>query len=402
MASLTIDSVSTFQPNELLSLATLKNLVHLHIVSEREELGERGYVTNSLLRGWSEMDGAFPLLQILKITNGQDISDISVQYVSGFPKLLIFEVSGDLGQWGDAKAVAEQHGWQGVEKIGSRKWLLVNRTLVYGALLMGRSLRESFDESTPWPQRCWSRGRKGAAPWMCEELERESVERGEMVSISLPCLETGLSCLGHRTAEDTWRIFLAQASNMESPGGWELGFKETSKFHCSEDSCERPFVSFGSDTKRCRAWRHPEYYMMTDGLDAYWAFAVIDQLQHQCNSTKVSSMLDGTDIALLPPKPFASLQLVGYHCDQSTIEAMGKRLTDLPSLILFRHVGATRVGSNVKSGGVDSQGASQTVRSQHLSAKRKDERSKNFIKSSKKIKTQDMLGSFGITRSGGS
>ncbi|KAK0611600.1 hypothetical protein B0T14DRAFT_332398 [Immersiella caudata] len=115
VVSLTIDGVSTFQPQQLLSLATLNNLVHLHIVSERPHSTERGHVTDSLLRGWSEMNNVFPMLQILKFTNSRDLSYRSVRYVSVFPCLQVYEILDPnipafegYREWGDS---AELHGW---------------------------------------------------------------------------------------------------------------------------------------------------------------------------------------------------------------------------------------------------------------------------------------------------
>ncbi|KAK4445033.1 hypothetical protein QBC34DRAFT_384619 [Podospora aff. communis PSN243] len=116
LVSLTIDSVTSFQPHHLLSLATLNNLVHLHIVSERPDSAERGHVTDSLFRGWSETSNAFPMLQTLRVTNSQALSYRSVQLVTVFPCLLVYEVLVhyfpsylNYKAWGD---IAKSHGWR--------------------------------------------------------------------------------------------------------------------------------------------------------------------------------------------------------------------------------------------------------------------------------------------------
>ncbi|KAK0713009.1 hypothetical protein B0T26DRAFT_803928 [Lasiosphaeria miniovina] len=90
---LNIADVDYIQANELLPLAALPNLAVLEIFdigSDNATSDPR--VTDSLVRGWSDMPNAFPSLCILKVHDAPALSFHSLQYVSKFPALAFYDV----------------------------------------------------------------------------------------------------------------------------------------------------------------------------------------------------------------------------------------------------------------------------------------------------------------------
>lgn len=118
LSYLTIENVDTFQTDELLALAKLKNLVVLEII-ESVTAPQSIRVTDHLVKGWSETEDAFPLLQNLRIT-GLLTSYRSLQYLSKFPSLTVYEVcNGSWTLWDsildDEGRLAKDHGWSIVD-----------------------------------------------------------------------------------------------------------------------------------------------------------------------------------------------------------------------------------------------------------------------------------------------
>ena len=115
---LTIDKVQIFQTEELLALAKLKNLVVLEII-ESVTSPQNIKVTDRLVKGWSETEDAFPLLQNLQIM-GPLTSYRSLQYLSRFPSLTLYKVcNGSWSLWdsilNDKGRLAKDHGWSIVD-----------------------------------------------------------------------------------------------------------------------------------------------------------------------------------------------------------------------------------------------------------------------------------------------
>ncbi|KAK0649496.1 hypothetical protein B0T16DRAFT_410212 [Cercophora newfieldiana] len=368
LVSLTIDNVSSFTPDQLLSLAKLNNLVHLHIISGRKEFNEPCHVTDNLLKGWSETDNAFPMLLILKITNSPGLSERSVQYISKFPKLLIYEVSDDaFSEWKNVKHIAQRHGWHAAKvepPFPAKASHSMNRILMYTALILRIPLRNCAKDSMAWVERCQDK-----------EYEYKGRPTGLRFEIPLSCGGSDVSC-PRRQPQEVWDAFVANTSVMESLFG---------------------LASPGVDHSRFR----PEHYMMTDGADAFWACAVADDpLEHQCGRPRVT--LDDGTVLPLPPRPFASVQLVGYDHGEETTKRTSRELAQLESLVFFSREAARRSSNarrfNAKSSGKDtdvSQG------DQRHTGKRKGELRRS-LKPGKRMKADDVLGSFGVSRSGGS
>lgn len=113
LSYLTIKGIQTFQTDELLVLAKLRNLVVLEIIENVTHAAIK--VTDRLIKGWSETEDAFPLLQNLRIS-GLMTSYRSLQYLSKFPSLTLYEICN--GGWSlrdnavrDEGRVAKNLGW---------------------------------------------------------------------------------------------------------------------------------------------------------------------------------------------------------------------------------------------------------------------------------------------------
>lgn len=118
LVHLTITGGASFGVNELLSLSDLVNLRTLEIV--RPDEGPHVHlfprVSDRIVREWSSRTNPFPALQSLQIF-GDDLTTFeSLQYVTKFPALTVYDVGGRLVDWGRDKA---QHpAW----KRGVRPW----------------------------------------------------------------------------------------------------------------------------------------------------------------------------------------------------------------------------------------------------------------------------------------
>lgn len=115
LAHLSIDSVTHFEANELLSLAELPALAVL-------ELNGVEAVSDRLIRGWSEVGPTpFAGLRILKIGSREHgVSEAAVRYVQRFLRLEIFDVvARPVERWRNAEGVAGRYGWKVTSVRGS-------------------------------------------------------------------------------------------------------------------------------------------------------------------------------------------------------------------------------------------------------------------------------------------
>lgn len=96
---------------ELLLLPSLKNLGVLEIIAPAYELDAFPEVSDRIVRSWSEERGAFPRLVILKIHARYHLSERSLKYLSAFPALAVFEVSGRSREWQQSERLAAEAGW---------------------------------------------------------------------------------------------------------------------------------------------------------------------------------------------------------------------------------------------------------------------------------------------------
>ncbi|GJC77745.1 hypothetical protein ColLi_00583 [Colletotrichum liriopes] len=115
---LNITGFSSFAENELLALARLKNLAILEIIQPADELRTIfPKVEDRLVRGWSEMDGPFPLLRILRLWGDESVTKNSLQYVSKFPSLALYDVNASRSDWRGAGDAARGEGWEMEEPL---------------------------------------------------------------------------------------------------------------------------------------------------------------------------------------------------------------------------------------------------------------------------------------------
>ncbi|KAG5994004.1 hypothetical protein E4U52_001502 [Claviceps spartinae] len=113
LSHLVISGGCQFSINEMLCLAELRNLSALELIQPadlpRVQFPE---VSDRLLRGWSDVDEPFPLLRILRIRTNGDITQDSLRWVTKFPSLAVYDVTGSWNDWQDARAFALQHDWK--------------------------------------------------------------------------------------------------------------------------------------------------------------------------------------------------------------------------------------------------------------------------------------------------
>ncbi|KAK3321639.1 hypothetical protein B0H66DRAFT_177250 [Apodospora peruviana] len=124
---LSIHQVAAFQADELLGLARLKNLAILEIV-ENGTLDPQDKVSDHLIKGWSEMEDPFALLRILKINSNRTLTWRSLQYISKFPSLVFYDISGPSPLWVPIhdSDIAVRHGWMLFDEDLSRLSVLGN------------------------------------------------------------------------------------------------------------------------------------------------------------------------------------------------------------------------------------------------------------------------------------
>ncbi|KAK2015387.1 hypothetical protein LZ32DRAFT_526675 [Colletotrichum eremochloae] len=115
---LNITGFCSFAENELLALARLKNLAILEIIQPADELRTIfPKVDDRLVRGWSEIDDPFPLLRILRLWGDESVTKKSLQYVSRFPSLALYDVNASRNDWKGAADMALSEGWEMEEPL---------------------------------------------------------------------------------------------------------------------------------------------------------------------------------------------------------------------------------------------------------------------------------------------
>ncbi|RDW63981.1 hypothetical protein BP5796_10483 [Coleophoma crateriformis] len=139
-------SITTgFTIPELSKLSRMPNLGVLEVIS-RGVSGLDTYdrpfpvIGDGLVRAWQRAvvdDGAFPILRILRMWNFTDITDLSLQYVTEFPSLAVYEASSH-GFSRSTDAAARSLGW-GVTK-NTDSLLLLEAACVERWKLMQESL----------------------------------------------------------------------------------------------------------------------------------------------------------------------------------------------------------------------------------------------------------------------
>ncbi|WDK13545.1 hypothetical protein CGRA01v4_04826 [Colletotrichum graminicola] len=115
---LSITGFCSFAENELLALGRLKNLAILEIIQPADELRTIfPKVDDRLVRGWLEMENPFPLLRILRLWGDESVTKKSLQYVSRFPSLALYDVNASRSDWRGAADMALREGWEMEEPL---------------------------------------------------------------------------------------------------------------------------------------------------------------------------------------------------------------------------------------------------------------------------------------------
>lgn len=110
---LVISGGCDFSTNDLLCLTDIKNLGVLEIIQPADEMRSAfPEVTDRLIRGWTETEGAFPLLRILRIWGDQSTTQESLRWVSKFPSLALYDVMGSRDDWTSPHDHAIKHRWE--------------------------------------------------------------------------------------------------------------------------------------------------------------------------------------------------------------------------------------------------------------------------------------------------
>ncbi|QUC17182.1 uncharacterized protein UV8b_01423 [Ustilaginoidea virens] len=110
---LVISGGCRFSTHELLCLSSLNNLGALELIQPREELQtEFMDVNDRLLRGWTETRDPFPLLRVLRIWVSRGITQESLQWVSKFPSLALYDVMAPKSDWDLFRDFALDNGWE--------------------------------------------------------------------------------------------------------------------------------------------------------------------------------------------------------------------------------------------------------------------------------------------------
>ncbi|KAI1105450.1 hypothetical protein F4804DRAFT_136010 [Jackrogersella minutella] len=87
--------------DELLKLTELKNLGVLRIIQPNlpEEITNFPRVSDATISHWSEQPDPFPLLRVLQIWGSHFTTTESVQYLTKFPALMVYDVAGNRSDW---------------------------------------------------------------------------------------------------------------------------------------------------------------------------------------------------------------------------------------------------------------------------------------------------------------
>ncbi|KAI0157087.1 hypothetical protein GGR52DRAFT_189462 [Hypoxylon sp. FL1284] len=108
-----------FDTHQLLSLTQLKNLGVLEIL-QPELPGSATFprVSDAVIRQWSQEPDPFPVLRVMRIWGDDFTTTRSLQYLSRFPALAVYDVAGLGRDWGEVPKVP---GWASTNQSWSRK-----------------------------------------------------------------------------------------------------------------------------------------------------------------------------------------------------------------------------------------------------------------------------------------
>lgn len=126
IAHLTISRGATFQVTELLRLSSMQNLGVLEIIqpSDAEEAADFPRVSDRVVRAWSETPDPFPSLRVLRIWGNDFTTSKSLEYVTNFPALAVYDVAGRDEDW-DLDSINHTE-WSYDEDVWRRRPLCLN------------------------------------------------------------------------------------------------------------------------------------------------------------------------------------------------------------------------------------------------------------------------------------
>ncbi|KAK3942066.1 hypothetical protein QBC46DRAFT_284873 [Diplogelasinospora grovesii] len=278
ITSLAICRVPGLQTNELIHLASMPNLGILEI--EECPDGVSGTVSDYLIRGWSEQENPFPVLRFLRVHHNRALSQHSLQYISAFPALCVYEVSGPWGQWENGPSTANRCGWKGFYKGHGRD---------YGDYV--KSLLDSFKFS----------------------LEQQDDKR---VLAALDNVMSGLYQNGQQPVSVNMAMSPTQGQDESSSVRGKIW--QTLRRTVEEHEHGKREKSKGMDTGSVVVGEDNNKDEMFDNSVAFWTYALTEQLYPAGElgmgdgpKSKATATVGGGGGAALPSKPVASLQLIG-------------------------------------------------------------------------------------------
>jgi hypothetical protein len=130
---LSLNGFCAFGEHELLALADMKNLGVLEVIQPADELLADNFprISDRLVKGWSLKDDPFPVLRVLRIWGDEVTTRESLQFVSRFPSLVVYDVVGSLSDWKSASMAGENYGW----RVGKPTGKIEGDLLLYISLL---------------------------------------------------------------------------------------------------------------------------------------------------------------------------------------------------------------------------------------------------------------------------
>lgn len=131
LTHLVISGGCDFAAHELLCLADMENLAALELIQPADAL-RSSYpdVSDRLVRGWSEKPDPFPLLRVLRVWGIDATTQDSLQWLSRFPSLVLYDVMGAREDWGSAAAHASAVRWAMADLSSGKADSLLNYLLL--------------------------------------------------------------------------------------------------------------------------------------------------------------------------------------------------------------------------------------------------------------------------------
>ncbi|KAH7015152.1 hypothetical protein EDB80DRAFT_566902 [Ilyonectria destructans] len=124
-----------FSTHDLLCLAAMPNLGALELIQPSDELRTIfPKVSDGLIRGWTEVDDPFPLLRILRIWGDETTSQGSLHWVSKFPSLALYDVTGARDDWKSPDDIAQEQGWERADSQSGLEDSLMRYLMLFAPL----------------------------------------------------------------------------------------------------------------------------------------------------------------------------------------------------------------------------------------------------------------------------